>query len=262
MPDAQDPDQNKPAISADQDTVQQRFQEHQKQVADQERANRIKAQNLIQRERKLEDEQRILQQERKMLEHTHLSLKSSRRRRSAFMLPLLLVAAIAAGMLAYRNIEQQQKYFDQVTTASKNIDTLAKLLSVTQDEVVLATSSLSTKQVELERTKSMLDDLKSTTDQLYLEIRQLKGDSYETAEDKSALFLSADNLSEQLATLKAQLEDKYLTNDINEVYIEYQENDLRKARQQIQDQEDMLARKDAQIESLRSHLVTSDSAQP
>lgn len=262
MPDSQDPQHSNTPPNTDKDVIQQRFQEHQKQVAEQERANRIKAQNLIQRERKLEDEQRILQQERQMLEHTHSALKTNRQRRSAFMLPLLLVAAIAAGMLAYRNIEQQQMYFDQVATASKNIDTLAKLLSVTQDEVVMATSSLSTKQVELERTKSMLDDLKRTTDQLHTEIQQLKGDSYASAEDKSALFLSAGNLSEQLATLKAQLEDKYLSDDINEVYIEYQENDLRKAKQQLESQEDLLKTKEALIESLRERLANAPTTEP
>ena len=254
----QDNDSNQETPSSeDEQGVQQRFHEHQRRVADQERANRIKAQNLIQRERKLEDEQRVLQQEREMLEHTQIALKVNRQRRTAFMLPLLLVAAIAAGMMAFRNIEQQQQYFDQVTTASKNIDTLAKLLSVTQDEVVIATSSLSTKQVELERTKTMLADLKQTTDQLTMEIRQLKGDSYEFAEDKSALSLSADNLTAQLATLKEQLEDKYLTNDINEVYIEYTENDLRKAQQKLKDQEKVLAHKDQEIADLRNRLANN-----
>lgn len=248
-------------LPPDQD-VQSRFEQNQRRVADQERANRIKAQSLIQREQKLEDEMRLIEQERKMLSQTQQSLKMNRQRRTAFMLPLLLVAAIAAGLLAFYNIEQQNKYFSQVTTASKNIDTLARILSNTQDEVVLATSRLSNKQIELERTKTMLSDLKSTTDQLQMEIRQLKGDTSESAEGKTALTQSAGNLVEQLALLNAQLEDHYLNEDINEAFIEYQENDLKRAEQRLKQQAELLEDQAHQIASLKANISKSDSSQP
>ncbi len=233
-------------------SVHQRLAGQQQQVADQERANRIKAQDLIQREQRLEDERRMILQERKMLNNTQMTLKASRQKTTALMLPLFLVAAIAAGLFAFNHIEQQEKYFNQVANASKNIDALAKILSVTQDEVVIATSQLSTKQFELERTKGMLNELKDTTDNLQMEIFKLKGDTSSTAEEKSALTISADNLSEKFAILKAQLEDKYLSDDINEVYIEFQENDLKKTHQQLDQQAAMLAEKDRLIETLKA----------
>jgi len=240
---------------AEHEALQNRLKAHQQQVADKERANRIKAQDLIQREQKLADEKHVIEQERRMLLESQESMRRSRQRRSTFMLPILLIAAIAAGVLAYQNIEQQKKYFNQVANASKNIDALAQILSVTQDEVVIATSQLSNKKIELERTKTMLDDLKSTTEQLQYEIRQLKGDSSTSAEEKQALTLSADNLSEQFTVLKAQLEENYLTNDINEVYIEYQENDLKQAHLEMAKQKERLDRQANEINVLKLELA-------
>ena len=241
---------------------QDRFEQHQRIVADQERANRIKAQDLMQRERKLEDDQRILNQERKMLIDTRDSLISSRQRRSALVLPLLLVAAVAAGIFAFQNIEQQKRYYEQVTEASKNIDKLAKVLSVTQDEVVITTSKLSTKQVELERTKAMLSELRTTTDQLQFEISQLKGGNTATIEETNALSLSAGTLSGQLAQLRSQLEENYLTNDINEVYIEYQENDLRRAQQALLEKEQELNKQQNLIGELQAALSSNKTTAP
>lgn len=246
----------------DPSSLQQHLAEHQQQVADQERANRIKAQDLIQREQRLEDERRMVLQERQMLTNTQATLKASRQRTTALMLPLFLVAAIAAGLFAFNHIEQQEKYFNQVATASKNIDALAKILSVTQDEVVIATSQLSTKQFELERTKSMLEELKDTTDKLQMEIFHLKGYTSSSAEEKTALTISADNLSEKFSALKAQLEDKYLSDDINEAFIEYQENGLKRAHAQLAQQTALLAEKDQLIATLKAKQLATAEPTP
>jgi len=253
---------NQSSLEQDTNSLQQHRAEHQQQVADQERANRIKAQDLIQREQRLEDERRMVLQERQMLTNTQTTLKASRQKTTALMLPLFLVAAIAAGLFAFNHIEQQEKYFNQVATASKNIDALAKILSVTQDEVVIATSQLSTKQFELERTKSMLEELKDTTDKLQMEIFQLKGDTSSSAEEKSALTISADNLSEKFAALKAQLEDKYLSDDINEAFIEYQENGLKRAHDQLAQQASLLAEKDQLIATLKARQLAGAVSAP
>lgn len=242
------------------DEARDRFEQHQRHVADKERANRIKAQDLIQRERKLEDEQRLIAQERKILEQTREALIGSRRRRSAFILPLLLAAAVGAGLFAFENIEQQKRYYQQVTEATKNIDTLAKILSITQDEVVLTTSKLSNKQFELERTKDMLSELRDTTDRLQTEISQLRQSDSTSVQEKDALTLSADTLSTQLYVLRTQLEDKYLTNDINEVYIQYQENDLRKAQQALEEKENRLSEQSKLLAEKEQELLELQQA--
>lgn len=234
--------------------TQRRLAEHQQQVADQERANSIKARELMQREQKLKDEQALLEQERNMIQGAQEAIRSSRRQRSVLILPLLLITAVGAGLFAYENLEQQKRYFDQVTQASKSIDRLSQVLSLTQDEVVLTSGKLSNKQMELERTKEMLAELRATTDQLQIEIAQLKGHNEDAIEGKLALTESAGNLSVQLTILREQLEDKYLTNDINEVYIEYQENDLRKAQQALLEKERELAAQRQLIEKQQQRL--------
>jgi len=234
--------------------TQRRLAEHQQQVADQERANSIKARELMQREQKLKDEQALLEQERNMIQGAQEAIRSSRRQRSVLILPLLLITAVGAGLFAYENLEQQKRYFDQVTRASKSIDRLSQVLSLTQDEVVLTSGKLSNKQMELERTKEMLAELRATTDQLQIEIAQLKGHNEDAIEGKLALTESAGNLSVQLTILREQLEDKYLTNDINEVYIEYQENDLRKAQQALLEKERELAAQRQLIEKQQQRL--------
>lgn len=226
----------------------ERFEQHQQAVANQERANQIKTQDLIRRERKLEDDKRLIAQERKMLEDTQALLTARRQRRSTIVLPMLLVTAIAAGVFAFQNMEQQQRYFEQVSQASKSIDKLAQVLSMTQDEVTLTSGKLSNKQLELERTKGMLAELRATTNQLQFEISQIRGDEPTSVEDTTALTVSADNLSGQLAKLRAQLEENYLTNDINEVYIEYQESDLRQAQKALQEKESELAAQKNQLQ--------------
>ena len=254
--------------------TQERLSKHQHQVADQERANRLKTKELMLREQKLDDEKRVLHQEQRAVDNAKQQAASAGQQRSALVIPLLLIVCIVAGFYAFNHIEQQEKYFKQVTAASENIDKLARILSFTQDEVVMATSQLSTKKVELERTKLMLHELKQTTDQLQWEIVQLKNgyavnNNTVNGDKASAITLSANTISAQLAELKAQLDDKHLMIDIDEAYIESQEHDLKEVQSSLKTKEDVLAqhqlsmtKKEAEISKLKEIIAQLSDKTP
>jgi len=245
--------------------TEKRIKEHQKNVAEKERANQIKSQDLITRELKYKEEISALNKERQHLLDAQETLESSRQKPWLFIVPFLLLACSLAGYFAYEQLNKKAQHFEQVAVASKNIDKLAKLLSSTQDKVLTASNELLDKKDELSKTKSMLLGLKNTTDQLQFEITQLKGSQETSAEEKSALTLSANSLSEQLAILKTQLEDKYLTIDINEAFIDYQENDLNvfkaaltSQQETIQQKEDALSDQIQQQQDLENALKSKE----
>jgi len=245
--------------------TEKRIKEHQKNVAEKERANQIKSQDLITRELKYKEETSALNKERQQLLDAQETLESSRQKPWLLIVPFLLLACVVAGYFAYEQLNKKAQHFEQVAVASKNIDKLAKLLTSSQDEVLTASNELLNKKDELSKTKNMMLDLKNTTDQLQLEITQLKGNQETSVEEKSALALSANTLSEQLATLKVQLEDKYLTIDINEAFIDYQENDLNvfkaaltSQQETIQQKEDALSDQQKQQRNLENAIKSKE----
>jgi DNA repair exonuclease SbcCD ATPase subunit len=142
--------------TAAQEATQNRIETHQQQVAETERANQLKAQDLIQRELRLSENERLLNRERKLLRETMTLRKTTRQKRSALVLPVLLVVCVIGGYLAFDNLNKQQQYFRQVQTASENIDKLAKVLNLTQERMLQAKSALTKKEVELNNTRKTL----------------------------------------------------------------------------------------------------------
>ncbi|MDX1453303.1 MAG: hypothetical protein R3183_12160 [Oleiphilaceae bacterium] len=237
-----------------QESTEQRFQSHQQQVADKERANQKKNQELLQRERKLNEDLRHLTQQQQLVVQQQQQLEERQKRRSLLVLPTLLLVCVIAGYTAYVHFNQQQSALKQATAASQNIDKLASVLNMTQEEVLRASNKLANKRSELEKTKSMLSELRNTSDRLQQEITLLRGDQATTLAEKDALNQSAEILSEQLSKLKAQLEDEYLTIDINEAFIEYQEKDLAQQQNQVTHYQKLLQTKDARIAELQQQL--------
>ena len=184
-----------------------RLKAHQDSVAKKERANQFKTQDLIKRERKLQEDSTLLQRERETFSASQ-EAAASRRSSSITLLPVLLVACIFGGYFAYQQLEKRSFHYNQIASASKNIDKLANILSLTQDEVLTQSTALEIKKGELDKTKDMLFDLKQSSDQLRREIQRLKGDQATSASEKASLVESADILAQQLGELKVQLEDK------------------------------------------------------
>jgi len=245
--------------------TEKRIKDHQQNVAEKERANQLKAQDLIGREKKYKEEILSLNKERQDLLDAQQTLEKSRPKPFVLIVPFLLLACIVAGYFAYEQLNKKEQHFEQVTVASENIDKLAKLLNSSQDEVLLASGELINKKNELNKTKSMLLGLKNTINQLQLEITQLKGNQETTESERLALAFSANTLSDQLAILKTQLEDKYLTNDINEAYIDYQQHDLNAAKtalssqiETVQEKEHALTLKENQQKTLEDSLKNKE----
>jgi hypothetical protein len=238
-----------------------RIKEHQKSVAEKERANQLKSQSLIDRESKYQEESFLLNQERQSLLDAQQAAQRVRQKPFVLLMPFLLFACIVAGYFSYEQLNTKEHYFEQVTVAAENIDKLAGLLSSSQHDVLAASNALKKKQQELVKTRAMLADLRTTTDQLQLEVKQLKSSQGPTGSEQLSLASSVVTLSDQLAVLKAQLEEYYLTNDVNEAFIEYQEKDLSsvKAQQQnlqvaIVNKEKMLLAQNTKTAQLSSSL--------
>jgi len=240
-----------------------RIKEHQKSVAEKERANQLKSQSLIDRESKYKEESFLLNQERQSLLDVQQTVERKRQKPFVLIMPFLLLACVVAGYFAYEQLNTKEHHFEQVTAAADNIDKLAGLLSSSQENAQTASNELQNKQKELVKTRAMLVDLRMTTDQLQQEVTQLKSPSDPSVLGDTALASFIITLSDQLAILKAQLEENYLTNDVNEAYIEYQEKDLNtvKAQQQnlqasIENKEQLLLEQDTKAAELSTNLET------
>lgn len=227
--------------------TEKRLSSHQEEVAQKERANRLKAQELNKREQKLEEDALLLKKESASLATRQSELEAKRKNANFIILPVLLIVCIVGGYFAYDHMQQQQVQYNQIANASKNIGKLAGILNMTQEEVIDKTSALQNKKLELDKTKTMLVDLKSTSDQLQTEITKLKDTQEHSESEKDALSSSADILASQLASLKTQLEDNYLTIDINEAFIDYQENDLKVFEAALSDYQKKLAMKEGSL---------------
>jgi len=224
-----------------------RIKEHQKSVAEKERANQLKSQSLIDRESKYKEESFLLNQERQSLLDVKQTIERTRYKPFVLIMPFLLMACIVAGYFSYEQLNTKEQYFEHISAAAQNIDKLAGLLSSSQEDALTASNELLAKQKELVKTRAMLVDLRTTTDQLQLEVKQLKSSQDPTGLDQMTLALSVVTLSDQLATLKAQLDEYYLTNDVNEAFIEYQEKDLSSVKAQQQNLQDAIVNKEKML---------------
>lgn len=245
--------------------TEQRIVTHQKSVAETERANQLKAQDLIKREQSVEQERRAFAQERQRFFETQRLLTSQRQKRTRLVMPFLLLTCIIAGYVAFKQLGEQSKHYEQITQASENIDKLARILSFTQEEMLNNSSALIDKKTQLDKTKNMLSELSKTSEKLQLEIKQLKSNRVTSEVEKTALSVSVKMLSTQLANLNTQLEDNYLTNDINEAYIDYQERDLNNFKDQltaqinaIQKTELSMLEQQNQVRALKQELLLKE----
>jgi DNA repair exonuclease SbcCD ATPase subunit len=246
--------------------TEERITAHQKAVAETERANQLKAQDLIKREQSTEQERRAFTQERQSFFEAQKLLADKRQKRTRLIIPFLLLTCVIAGYLAFTQFGEQSKQYEQITLASDNIDKLARILSFTQEEMLNNASDLIDKKTQLEKTKNMLSDLSNTSEQLQTEIRQLRSNRATSEVEKTALSVSVKMLSTQLANLNTQLEDNYLTNDINEAFIDYQERDLNNFKDQltaqinaIQKTELSIVKQQNQVHRLEKELALKES---
>lgn len=230
-----------------QQKTDERLKSHQDSVAKKERANQLKAQDLIKRENKLNDDKTLLQRERQALSELQQATAKSSQRPMLIVLPLLLFACIVGGYFAYEQLEKKQQHFSEIAFASANIDKLASILSLTQDEVISQSNALENKKSELDKTKNMLSELKHTSDTLANELVHLKGNEETSASEKAALVSSAEYLKQQLAELKVQLEDKYLTIDIIEALVDYQESNLNNVKGELATKQELLAQQQSSL---------------
>jgi len=235
-----------------QGNTEERIKQHQDSVAKKERANQLKSQDLIQRERKFSEENLQLNKERQSLLQTRREVEETKKKSSVYIIPALLLTCVIAGYFAYDQMNKKQQHFNQISNASKNIDKLADILSRTQNQVMTKSSALKDKKTELEKTKGMLTELNNTSEQLRSEIANLKTNQQTSEAERTTLAESATTLSKQLETLKVQLDDNYLTIDINEAFIEYQDNDIAAFQSVLNEQKKILQLKD---ENLNEHIV-------
>lgn len=241
-----------------------RLKENQEEVAQKERATRLKAQELNKREQKLEQEQKLLKKEAESLTSRRQELETKKKNTSLILLPVLLIVCIIGGYLTFDHLDQRERQYNQITLASKNIDKLANILNITQEEMLDKSAALHNKKLELDKTKAMLMGLKTTSDQLQDEITKLKGNQPTSEAGNSVLTNSAETLAAQLFDLKTQLEDNYLTLDVNEAFIDYQENDIEtfktaldKYKKQLEQKEDSLSQHKTKQTLLEELLVSS-----
>ena len=221
---------------------------------------------MIDREAKYQEETFLLNQERQSLLDAQQAVERTRHKPFVLIMPFLLLACIVAGYFSYEQLNTKEQYYEQVTVAAENIDKLAGLLSSSQKTAQTTSNELQKKQNELLKTRAMLLNLRTTTDQLQQEVVQLKNAKGASTPNETALASSVVTLSDQLAILKAQLEENYLTNDVNEAYIEYQEKDLNivKAQQKnlqatIETKEQLLQEKDTKTAQLSTNLESIQS---
>ena len=88
-----------------------RLKDHQQSVASKERANQLKAQNLIDRETKYQEELKLFSKERQSLMETQQELENASQKPLIFLVPFLLLACILAGYFAYEQINKKEQQF-------------------------------------------------------------------------------------------------------------------------------------------------------
>ena len=241
-----------------------RLTQNQEEVAQKERANRLKAQELSKREQKLEQDRGLIKKESESLTSRLQDLEAKKKNTSLFLLPVLLIVCVIGGYLAFDYMDQQERQYNQIALASKNIDKLANILNMTQEEMLDKSTALHNKKAELDKTKTMLIGLKTTSDQLQDEITKLKSNQLTPETEQSVLSDSAQTLASQLLDLKTQLDDNYLTLDVNEAFIDYQEHDIETFKEALATYKKQLEQKEGSLSEhkikqtlLEKHLVSS-----
>jgi hypothetical protein len=152
--------------------LQDRISAHQDALAEKERANQLKAQDLIHREHRLAENETILKREQSLFREQHKTRKQLQSKRSSLVAPILLIACVAAGYFAFENLDQQRTYFKQVKAASANVDKLARVLGITQQKMVKASSELEQKKLELEQAKELVMNLLGNSQSIEIEAQQ------------------------------------------------------------------------------------------
>lgn len=186
-------------------------------------------------------------------------LAVKQRKNQFYLVPILLVICIAGGYFAFDYMNQQQIQYHQIALASKNIDKLAALLNMTQEEVIDKSNALQSKKIELDKTKTMLVDLKAASDQLQAEITKIQENPLTEGSLKASLNVTAESLASQLANLRTQLEDTYLTIDINEAFIDHQEHDLKTFKAALADYQTKLAKKEGSLNEQQAKQASLES---
>lgn len=152
--------------------LQDRISAHQDALAEKERANQLKAQDLIQREHRLSENETILKREQSLFREQHKTRKQLQSKRSSLVAPILLIACVAAGYFAFENLDHQRTYFKQVKAASANVDKLARVLGITQQKMVKASSELEQKKLELEQAKELVMNLLGNSQNIEIDAQQ------------------------------------------------------------------------------------------
>lgn len=151
-------------MNAEADYIQrshERISELQKHVAERERATQNKAKELLAREQQLAEQQLILEKREQIFEAQRHSRRLARRNRASLIAPLLLITCVAAGYFAFEQIDQQRQYFQQVKAAEAHVDKLSRVLSITQERMVLNTSTIEERNAQLAETQSKLEALEA-----------------------------------------------------------------------------------------------------
>lgn len=143
-----------------------RISKLQEEVAVSERANQNKSKELMSREQRLNEREALLEMRVKVIEAEKEQRERIKRQRDSFVVPFLLLVCIGAGYFAYKQVSQNQMYFEQVQTAQQHVDKLTRVLNLTQSKVISSNSTIQLRNAELEQTQKQLSELENELEAL------------------------------------------------------------------------------------------------
>lgn len=171
----------------------QRIREHQDRVSEVERANQQKSKELIARESILKEQEQILAQKLEAFEARQHARKMANQSKASLLAPIMLLTCIAAGYLAYEQIDQQRQYFQQVKAAEAHVDKLTRVLGLTAEKVKESKQEVATQDLELEQARARIQELEQ---QLALLLSETTGDIQAASDAESDSSSPSENNSD------------------------------------------------------------------
>jgi len=228
-PEQRDIERKERDLKLQEDRLTRRVEQQQKQedkLSQNQEKITEREQKAIEADRALKEREDQLSKQLKQLEGDqglHIDERASfdqgRKRRLAFMMPVLLLAGVGAGYLTYDYYAKNDIYSQRLSLANENVSKLSDILIKAEDQKTAVLQKLSLKEDELTRKTKELSTLKTAYARLEKEKKNSDGSRSELegnkksleesvaalTQEKSALEQSVKQLDDALARNKAEL---------------------------------------------------------
>ena len=202
---------------------------------------------LKEREEQLSQQQNQLQGDQGLHTDERARFDQGRKRRLAFMMPVLLLAGVGSGYLTYDYYAKNDIFSQRLSQANENVGKLSDILTQSEDQKTAVQNKLSLKEDELKLKIKELSTLKTAYAKLEKDKKSsdgsrselegnkktLEGSVVSLTQEKNALEQSVKQLDDTLTGNKAEL--AAITEKSKQLTARLQETEIRFAELKIHD---------------------------